>query len=229
MAVAGVLSLSVTWWASPLDRANMTVFGTFDQRDLVPIGDAAFAFVLGAGVNVLLRRSVPAMAATLVLFVVARVGFIEAIRPHLIAPLTRHIPLNVATTGFGSTNGGPFTLEPNSPNIPNAWIYSAQDVDKAGRPLSSHFVATTCPRLVASTQGAGGGKRGGPSKVPTPAGAEQMLQNCTSKVGATFHEVVTYQPASHYWALQWYELAIFLGAALVLASACLWRVRCRLA
>ena len=47
MAVAGLLSLMLTWWASPIDRVNLNVFGTFDQRDIVPIGYAAFAFVLG--------------------------------------------------------------------------------------------------------------------------------------------------------------------------------------
>ena len=34
MAVAGLLSLIVTWWASPLDRAHRSQFTTFDQRDL---------------------------------------------------------------------------------------------------------------------------------------------------------------------------------------------------
>jgi hypothetical protein len=51
------------------------------------------------------------------------------------------------------------------------------------------------------------------------------LQDCVARVGATFHEVVTYQPASRYWPLQWYELAVFLAAAVVLAGVCVWRVR----
>jgi hypothetical protein len=40
--------------------------------------------------------------------------------------------------------------------------------------------------------------------------------------------VVTYQPASRYWTFQSYELAIFLGAALILGGACIWWVRRRL-
>jgi len=35
---------------------------------------------------------------------------------------------------------------------------------------------------------------------------------------------VTYEPLSRFWALQWYETAIFLGLALVLAAFCFWRV-----
>jgi flagellar biogenesis protein FliO len=39
---------------------------------------------------------------------------------------------------------------------------------------------------------------------------------------------VTYQPASKYRAFQWYEMAIFLGAALILVGFCIWFVRRRL-
>jgi hypothetical protein len=51
------------------------------------------------------------------------------------------------------------------------------------------------------------------------------MENCVAKVGRTYHEVVAYQPASRYWPLQWYELAIFLGAAVLLAGFCVWRIR----
>ena len=36
MAVAGLLSLMVTWWSSPLDRVNADPFTLFDQRGIVP-------------------------------------------------------------------------------------------------------------------------------------------------------------------------------------------------
>jgi len=229
MALAGLLSLIVTWWASPLDRANMNVFGIFNQRDIVPIGYAAFAFVLGAIAGVLIRRTLPAMATALVAFVAARLAFIQLVRPHLIAPKLRDLALSLTSMGFGSTNGGPFTLEPNPPNIPNAWINSAQIVDKGGDALTPQFVATACPRLVAGAQVGGPATGSGHvSRAQVPAGAQEVLQNCVAKVGATYHEVVTYQPASHFWVFQWYELAVYLGAALLLTGACFWWVRRRL-
>ena len=86
MAVAGLTSLVVTWWASPLDRVRMNPFGTFDQRGIVPIGYAAFGFALGVTAGILIRRTVPAMATALVLFVSARLAFTHWLRPHLIAP-----------------------------------------------------------------------------------------------------------------------------------------------
>jgi hypothetical protein len=235
MAGAGLLSLMVTWWASPLDLVHMSRFGTFDQRDIVPLGYAAFAFVLGVMAGVLIRRTLPAMATTLVAFVTARLTFIHLIRPHLLGPLHQSLPLDPTSTGFGSSvsglsflatlvGGGPQdTLQPSTPNIPNAWLYSTRIVDKAGHVLTRQVLNNDCP-------GIGGGPGpvsgpGGPSRRPVPAAAQQALHDCVAKVGATYHEVVAYQPGSRYWAFQWYELAIFLGAALVLAGVCIWWVR----
>jgi hypothetical protein len=36
--------------------------------------------------------------------------------------------------------------------------------------------------------------------------------------------VITYQPASRFWALQWFETGIFLALAAALAGFCLWWV-----
>jgi hypothetical protein len=230
MAVAGFVNVVVTWWASPLDRVNMNQFGSFDQRDIVPIGYAAFAFALGVTAGVLIRRTLPAMATTLATFVTGRLTFIHWIRPHLIAPAIRYFALDPVSTGFGSSGSlfsgfGPSTLQPSPPDIPNAWITSTQIVDKAGHALTSHVLKNACPGI-----GDGGPPAGGSqSRRQAPAAAQQALHDCVVKVGATYHEVVTYQPASRYWAFQWYELAIFLGAALMLCGLCLWWVRRRVA
>jgi hypothetical protein len=131
--------------------------------------------------------------------------------------------------GFGSTNGGPFVLQPNPPNIPNAWITSTEIVDKAGHALPAQFVATVCPSLGHSVSLPGGLNRGGSVvKVRASAGAQSVLGQCVAKVGRTYHEVVTYQPASRYWTLQWYEFAVYLALAALLVGLCFWWVRRRL-
>ena len=68
---AGALSLLVTWWASPLDAISDSRFGTqaFNGRDIAPLGYAVFAFALGVTLGLLIRRTVPAMAVTLAVFV----------------------------------------------------------------------------------------------------------------------------------------------------------------
>src|SRR3984957_19429138 len=68
MAVAGLLGLMATWWSSRLDQVNAAPFDTlrFGVRDVVPIGYAVFAFVLGATAGLVFRRVLPAMLTTLV-------------------------------------------------------------------------------------------------------------------------------------------------------------------
>jgi hypothetical protein len=232
MVAAGLLSLVVTWWSSPVDRANMTLYTSFDQRGLVPIGYAAFAFAFGVLAGVLIRRTVPAMAVTLVGFVASRLLFNHFVLPKLIAPIQQSYPLNQqSVAGFGQMNGGTPMLIAGGPNLPNAWIYSARFEDKAGHPLSSSVLTSACPQLGNALGGrppGGGGSGGVKSAIPAPGAARSALQNCVEKLGATYHEVVAYQPASRYWPFQWYELAIYIGVALVLAGACVWWIRRRL-
>jgi hypothetical protein len=202
VAAAGLLSLMVTWWSSPIDRAFMDQWGVFSQRDITPIGYAAFAFALGVTAGMLIRRTVPAMAITLAVFAAVQVVMPLWIRPHLITPVHTTSPLNIAAlqeTGY-TGNSRLQVVEPA--NIPGAWVYSSPIVTPAGQLASSEPATRAC------TTGSG--------------------QACDAYI-ATLHlrQVVTYQPASRYWAFQWYETAIFLGLAVILAGVCFWQIRRR--
>jgi hypothetical protein len=128
--------------------------------------------------------------------------------------------------GFGSTNSGPPTLMTNPPNIPNAWIYSTHIVDKLGHGLTAQLVNATCPSLAIPTDGPppGSGTR---VRIQVPGGVQSALQDCVTKLSASYHEVVTYQPAHRYWTFQWYETAIYVAAALFLAGFSFWWIRDR--
>lgn len=234
MVAAGLLSLIVTWWAHPLDEATQAAYGTFSQRDITPIGYAALAFAIGVTAGTLIRRTVPAMATTLFAFIVVRVIGTYGLRPRLLSP--RHLTqaLNPVSTGFGSAispsimlgrlfNGGPSSaLEPSAPDMPNAWIYSTRVVDASGHDLTNPVLHATCPNL-----GSGGGAAEVPGHVPAPQSVVDQSHACVSKIGQTYHELVTYQPASRYWALQSTEVAIYAAAALLLGAFCVWWVRRR--
>jgi hypothetical protein len=231
MAVAGLLSFAVTWWSSPFDRLTLDRFApdVFSERGIVAIGYAAFAFALGVAAGVVIRRSLPAMAVTLVAFVAVRQIFTTWLRPLLAAPAHLHLTLGDQTpVGFGSSNGGPFTLWPEPPTLPNAWVYTTRIVDQHGQPMSAQALSKACPAL----------GQLGPPRVPS-AGVQHLagpapqrvagtLHDCVVKLSATYHEVVTYQPASRYWTFQWLELAVFLALAAGLAGFCFWWVRRRL-
>ena len=231
MAVTGLLSLIVTWWASPLDtvNANRLSPSMFDQRGVVAVGYVAFAFALGVTAGVVTRRTLPAMAVTLVGFTVVRVAVIHWIRPRFIAPLHRIVALDAMPMGFGSSNSGAMTLHPDPPNIPGAWIYSTRIVDRAGHAFTSAELQRTCPNIGATLRPPPAPIAGNGVRSEVTVGAKDALRECVAKVGTKFHAVVTYQPAKNYWALQWFELALFLTAALVLCGVCFWWVRRRLA
>lgn len=198
VAASGLLSLMLTWWSLPFDRINMSQFtSVFDQRD-VPIGYAAFAFTLGVVAGIVIRRTLPAMAATLVIFAAVRIAFTQLVRPHLIAPLRVMSRLHMSHgMTFNSTNNGPLTLIGAKPG---AWVYTASVVDKTGHPAFGNFL----------DHGACLQSRGAPACI------------------GQLRELLVYQPASRYWAFQWYEMAIFVGLGLVLGCLCVWWVHCRL-
>lgn len=234
MAAAGLFSLMVTWWYSPLDHISQSPFSSFSTRDLVPVGYAAFAFTLGVTIGMLTRWTVPAMAVSLAAFVAVRLAITYWVRPGLFTPAHQDLALNPASTGYGSSGNILFglpasNLQPAPPDIPGAWVTSVQIVNKSGQALPSAYVTRVCPGVGGGGGGGGGGGRnpfsGGGSHTHAPANVQQTLEDCVARVGKTYHEVVSYQPGNRYWPFQWSELAIYLGIAVLLAGFCVWRIR----
>lgn len=227
LAVTGLLSLMVTWWFSPIDRAMLNQYSVFDQRDIAPIGYAAFAFVLGVSAGVLIRRTLPAMAATAVAFIVIRVAMIYLIGPNLFAPAQTNVVLSSASDlGFGPGSSGVETFMAGSPTIPNAWVLSSAVVDTSGRAATDQtlhdFLVGACPSIASPPL-----RPTGLGNVHGPANQAEF-QDCITALSTSFHEAVTYQPADRYWAFQWSETAIFAGLAVGSAGFCCWWVRSRL-
>jgi hypothetical protein len=120
----------------------------------------------------------------------------------------------------------PASLQPAAPHLPDAWVTSIAIVNGNGTGLSSSVLNRTCPGIGDRPAGPGPlGPGAGSGHVPVPSSVAAAMHECVARIAATYHEVVTYQPASRYWPLQWHELGAFLTAALLLALACAWRVR----
>jgi len=211
-ATAGLLSIMIGWWASPIDRAlqsstqnsrisfNRLAPLVFAARGVAPVGYAAFAFVLGVAAGVLTRRTVAAMAVTLAIFVAVQVIMPTWVRPHLIAPVTATAPFT-PTTALVMVNNTAMTVQ-GSWKQPGAWILSNQTITPAGHLFT------------------------GPA---TQACLGSNIQACTNWLASKhLRQLITYQPASRFWALQWYETGIFLLLTLALAGICTWRIRRRL-
>ena len=194
-----------------------------------PSAGSDHAFALGVLLGALLRRTLPAMAATLVVFTAVRLAFRLLARPALLPPVTWALPLNPSATGYGSSGFLPFvpapSLQPAAPDLPNAWITSITIVNGKGDELTSSELASTCPDIGHGRGSGSGGPAGGSGHVRAPQSVVNATHDCIARIAAAYHEVVTYQPASRYWPLQWCELGVFLTIALLLAAASTWRVR----
>jgi hypothetical protein len=216
MLVAGVLSLMVTWWSSPLDRVRMTPFTSFDQRGIVVVGYAAFALALGVAAGVVTRRTLPAMAGTLAVFVGARLTVAHWVRPHLVSPSRAIGRDTLIATG---TSAG--TSDPRD------WIISDQTINAKGTVIGQ-LGGIGLNGSTAVNVGVHGMVIKGAGSCPNiHTQTAQYVQRCVDQL--RIRDLLTYQAIHNYWTLQLLETAIFLGGAALLSAACIWWVRHRIA
>jgi ABC-type transport system involved in multi-copper enzyme maturation permease subunit len=209
MATAGLFSLLLTWWSGPVDTAvpfdehNSVGFirlgyVLFPTRGITPLGYAAFAFALGVTAGMLIRRTVPAMAATLGCFAFIQIVWPIWVRPHLLSPAHTTVALTAANISglAGGPGGTTFVSPPSLSAMAGDWVLSFQTIDPAGRPFNVNTVKVCLGN---------------------------NFQACQNALGRLhLRDVIAYQPASRFWAFQWYETGIFFAAALVLAGFCFW-------
>jgi len=201
VAFTGALSLLLSWAAAPFDALVDSRFEplTFAARDLTPFGYALLAFALGLTVGVLVRKTLVAMAVTLVAFLAFQVVIAAFVRPHFAEPVTETIAWvdantigNIDTFGIGPDGAGiqGFT-------IPGAWVLSDYiPVDKPDGTEVTEADIEACGTL--------------------------KPDECIAAMDATFD--VTYQPADRYWQFQWIELGIATGLSALLIGIAFWKI-----
>jgi hypothetical protein len=239
---AGLVSLMATWWFAPVDMVSQDRFGggNFGVHGFVPGGYAVFAFALGATAGLLIRRTLPAMAVTLGVFIAVRIAVTNWVRPHYMSPVSVTARLSPHNTGF-QLNGpigmpGTASVVATPPDLPNAWVQGASIVNGAGQAPSSALIKHDCPSLVSGVgptgplKGGGGGSplSGHASVTRTSAQAQHAFDQCYTALSTRYHEIVSYQPASRFWTFQAIETVLFVALAVVLAGGCAWWVRHRI-
>jgi hypothetical protein len=223
VAVTGLLSLAVSWWSSPIDRAvaDGTQSGLFNLprivpvvfggRGVVPIGYAVFAFALGVAVGLVVRRSVVAIAVTLAAVAAVQILMPLTLRAHLVAPV--QTDSTITATNIRGMGGDPATGQIRRLDVkaggPGDWLLSSHTINAAGQ------VPGVLPSWVSEC-------------LPGPGmkGSTQSSEACFSRLaGEGYRARATYQPASHFWALQWRETGILLALAVLLTGFSFWRIR----
>jgi ABC-2 family transporter protein len=201
-ATVGLLSWAITTWAHRIDDAtgDRITPWFYGARGIVPIGYTLFAFALGVTAGMLIRRTVPAMAATLGVYIGAVAAMPLWIREHLTPAVHATPAFDLAKLdGIGIGPDNILRVYAQSPN--NAWV------------LSNDVVSSTGGMITANAQYC--------SPSASPAACEQWLGTLGLRQDLTYH------PESHFWSLQWAEAGIFLGIAVLLVGFCFWWIRRR--
>jgi hypothetical protein len=199
-AWAGAVSGLVTWWSSPLNALNQQNFqpGQFDIQGIVPIGYALFAVALGIAAGTLLRRTLPALAITIVGFTLVRLVIGQDFRSHYMTALT-------LTHSF---------LHPSALPKGSYWLVSQGLVGPGGQVLSGQANVSGI-----HINGVPLGSM--PSACQALAFQGTKVFSCLAARG--YRGFITYQPANRYWAFQGIETGIFvvLATALIAVTAIL--------
>jgi hypothetical protein len=207
VVVSALLSAVLTWAAAPYDDLEGTRFAPleFGSRNLAPVGYTVFAVMVGITAGLLLRKTLPAMAVTLLVVVAVQAFVPLVVRPHL-------LPASSSTVHFGPdwlrhadfigpatkdfSHGGPAGI--GGYKVPGALMLSSESVL-----LHSDDTVLSNAQMDACGDGS-------------------ATAVCLAK--KDLHFVVTYQPASRYWPFQLVETLVLLLAASALAAFSLWRV-----
>jgi hypothetical protein len=206
-AAAALVGVLAGWTLAPLTPAFGGRYNSswYDVQGLVPVACMLFALAVGVAASAVIRRTIPAMAVTLVVYAAARIP-VHWIRWRF-APLdSRAVTVPVGDL-LGDLTGSPYDRVTTA--VPaDALVHGITLTDWTGRTISAGegnvaVLQQYCPDLQVSPARDG----------VLDAGA------CAAHVrGLTLDGTVRYQPASHFWLLQAVESAIFIGLAALLVT-----------
>jgi hypothetical protein len=234
LVVSGLLSLALSWWSSPIDRALNHGQGAgpfslprlspviFGARGIVPIGYTAFAFAAGVAIGLVVKRSLPALAVTLTLVAAAQIVMPTVVRAHLIAPERINVTISASSLKGLMIHGdpehgpiGPVKLTVHSTAGPGSWALSNETINAEG---------TVVKNLPSWVLDCGGPRVPKAQASPVANGFASQKACFTRLANEGYRQQVTFVPAGRFWALQWRETGLLFLAALLLVGFCFWRI-----
>jgi ABC-type transport system involved in multi-copper enzyme maturation permease subunit len=193
----GLLSAGVMWYSRHIDQGitDQIQPNLFGARGFVPVAYGAFAFALGVTAGILIRRTVPAMAATFAVYLGLAIAFPLWIRAHLLPTARISVPLDTQhINGLSLTTDG--TMNVSADTSVSGWALSHEIVTPSGAPFT------------------------GPAD-PRYCGQAASPKACMDWIGTlNLRRSIVYQPPSHFWPLQWVESGIFLALTAGLIVLC---------
>ncbi len=206
----GVLYAVFTWWKAPYitalgapwDYLNDDVWG------FVAIAYMLFALMLGIAAGSIVKKMIPAMVITVILFIIVRALIEVFLRPSLLPPHVYRIPitqnshLSWSLPDDGHIINRDITLHGQSYKTPGGVCSKLADiVDR--EPVVIHH--------------------GEDDGVPKVTSSENALNKCLADHG--FQEETTYLTIDQYLPLQAAESGIFIVLAALSLGVAFWSVR----
>lgn len=191
----GVAALAGTAYAVIADRwlgvSNVVTDERFsrlyDLQGVVPIAACVFAVALGIACGVVLRQTLPAMVATLGVFIAVRIITASFLRPHFAGSQTLSVPY-ARTDPLAGTG---------------AWEISNRTIDRTGVVLGRDGsldltgLGNRCPGISASPG----------AELPDSTIVERCLRDLNVR------SVIRYQPGDRFWPFQIAESVVLIGLA----------------
>lgn len=196
-ALALTFSALFTWWYGPFDAISgrMSPYGGYEISGLVFAARTLFGFTAGALLGLLIRRTVPAMAATAAGWLAVAVPSMIYLRPLIRGPLTSQIPLPTAAQKIAGGTGG---RVPVNADVVNRWYQNAAGHHLSPRQVFDEAIAAT----------------GGPGVSAGKVNAYFTQHH--------YSQWISYRPNTWFWHFQAIEatgytiLAVLLAAVTVL-------------
>lgn len=199
----GALSILLTWAASRYDQVQGDRFAAlaFGSRNIAPIGYAIFAFVAGTVLGLMLRKTVPTMAATLALVAALGVAVPLFVRPYLQPPVTTTVAFTPEALRSTRLSIGEEQVRVGNYIVPGGWVLDTW-----------HPVRDADGKIISGADVPG-----------CLSGDRERDVECIAARNVHFEAV--YQPASRYWTFQLIEFGGYLVLAALLVAFGLRRIR----
>jgi hypothetical protein len=139
--LSAILTWVMVWWLQPMQHvqgggtvgpsaADRISPNVFSFEGIAPVAYTVFAFAVGAAAGVVLKKVVPAILATLVLYAPLRIAMAQkGIRGYLVTPDSVTYPAGAVSPRAGAGD----------------WVLEHNLVDAAGRPISYDTISAACP------------------------------------------------------------------------------------